>query len=155
MKTIVLYATKYGATREIAERIAAQIDGAIIHDLKSTSPPLTEFDCVLLGSALYAGSIRKEAKAFLAAHASELQGKKVGLFLSGLSAGEAEKAFNSNFPAELLQTARAKELLGGIYDPKQAGAAERFIMKVITKGGAYTDTIDNEKIKVFAETMQA
>ena len=34
MKTIILYATKYGAAAEIARRIAAHIDGAIVHDLK-------------------------------------------------------------------------------------------------------------------------
>ena len=37
MKTIILYATKYGTTAEIAKRIANRIDGATVHDLKNNN----------------------------------------------------------------------------------------------------------------------
>ena len=32
MKTLILYATKYGAAREIAKRIAEKMGGAALHD---------------------------------------------------------------------------------------------------------------------------
>ena len=154
MKTLILYATKYGAAREIAQRIADHIDGAVLHDLKQGDlPALAEFDCVILGSSLYAGSIRKEAKTFLAQHAEQLRGKTTGLFLSGMSQGEAGKAFADNVPPDLLQAAKATRLLGGVFDPQKAGLAERLIMRVVTKQKGYIDAINDAAVREFAETM--
>jgi len=153
MQTVILYATKHGATQEIARRIATHINGATIHDLKHPIPALADYDCVILGSSLYAGSIRKEAKTFLSQHADELQSKTLGLFLSGMETGEGEKAFAANFPPALLQTAKETSLLGGIFDPKKAGAMARLIMKAVTKQSGYVSTLDDEKIKRFAALM--
>ena len=73
MKTLILYATKYGAAYEIARRIAERIDGAVIHNLKQDGmPPLEEFDCVIAGSSVYVGMIRKEAKAFFTKNTAAL-----------------------------------------------------------------------------------
>ena len=158
MKTLILYATKYGATVEITERIAEKLDGAVTHGLKQKPiPDLSEFDCVIIGSALYAGMIRKEAKAFLSANADALREKKIGLFLSGMEmSGDNEKTyFETNFPPELLQAAKAKTLTGGIYDPKKANFAERAIFKLAAKQSAYSDKIDDGKIARFAEEMKA
>ena len=154
MKTLILYATKYGATREIAERISSNLGGATILDLKQENiPDLAEFDCVIIGSSLYAGSIRKEAKAFLAKNADALNGKQIGLFISGMSKDESEneKMFTSNFPEAILKAAKVKSLLGGIFNPQKAGGVERFVMKIVTKQKGHVDTIDDEKIKRFVE----
>ena len=156
MHVLILYATKYGAAREIAQRISIHIDGAAVHDLKQGDPPaLAGFDCVIIGSSLYAGSIRKEVKAFLAQHAAQLRDKKIGLFLSGMAPSDAKKYFADNFPADILQAAKATELLGGIFDPQKAGRMERIIMKVAAKQSEYTNTISDEKIKRFVELMKA
>jgi len=158
MKTLILYATKHGAAREIAARIAKNMDGAVLHDLNESGiPPLAEFDCVIIGSSLYAGSIRKEAKAFLAQNADQLRGKRIGLFLSGIGGveGGEKEAFHKNFPPDLLQEAKAACFMGGIFDPKKAGVIERFIMKIVTKGSGYIDIIRDEKIRAFATLMQA
>jgi len=158
MKTLILYATKHGATREIATRIADNMDGAVLCNLKEDGiPPLAGFDCVIIGSSLYAGSIRKEARVFLAQHADQLQGKQVGLFLSGIGGVEADKkeVFYRAFPPDLLQGAKATCFMGGIFDPQKAGAIERFIIKLVTKRSDYMDTIRDEKIRAFATLMQA
>jgi len=156
MRTLILYATKYGATQEIAEAISGQIGGAVLHDLKQgETPPLADFDCVIIGSSLYAGSIRKEAKVFLAQNAAQLRGKKLGLFLSGMAQGDEQKYFTDNFPPDMLQETTAASFLGGIFDPQKAGAMERLIMKAVTKKSGYVRTIDDEKIKQFAARMHA
>ena len=156
MNTLILYATKHGAAREIAERIAAHMDTATLHDLKQANiPSPADFDCVIIGSALYAGTIRKEVKHFLSQNETQLRGKKIGLFLSGMGTDNEQTHFSNNFPPDLLQTASATGLLGGIFDPRKAGALERLIMKVVTKQSGYTNTISDEKIARFAETMRA
>ena len=152
MKTLILFATKHGATREAAKRIALKIPSAVIHDLKqANTPSLADFDCVIIGSSIYVGAIRKEAKTFLAQNADKLKEKKLGLFLCGLQENEEKQLFDSNFSPAILSAAKATAFLGGIFDPKKAGFMERFVIKAVAKLSEYADKIDNDKIAKFAE----
>jgi len=156
MKTIILYATKHGAAADIAQRIAERIDGAVTHDLKlGNVPPLSDFDCVIVGSSVYAGSFRKEAKTFLTKNAEELLKKKLGLFSCGMSESESGEVFKSNVPGDVLMSAKAKRALGGAFDPAKANFFERLIMKVVTKQSGPVNNINDDKIAQFAETMKA
>lgn len=156
MNTIILYATKYGATRQIAERLAEKMGGAIMHDLRQgDAPSLDSFEFVILGSATYAGSIRKEAKTYLSRNACSLLEKKLGLFLCGLEEEKAKENIKTNFPQELLQAARAVSLLGGVFDPNKASAPERFMMKLAKKHEGYWNTIDDSRIESFVKNMKA
>jgi len=156
MKTIILYATKHGAAAQIAQRIAERIDEAVIHDLKQNDvPEINDFDCLIIGGSLYAGTIQKEAKAFIEKHDKDLSNKSVGLFLSGLDAKSSQAFFERNFPQELLAAAKATCFAGGIYDPKKVGWFGRFIMKAVSKLTVYTDKIDNTEIERFAEAMKS
>jgi len=153
MKTLILYASKYGATKEIAQRISQKIGNAVVCDLKNDSiPPLADFDCIIIGSSVYAGSIRKEAKAFAAQNAAGLGEKICGLFLSGFA--EDNGYFTTNFSQNLLDRIRAKGFLGGIFDPKKAGAIERFIIKIVMKQSGYVEKIDDDAIGRFVDTMK-
>jgi len=155
MKTLILYATKHGAARDIAERIAKKISGATLHDLKKGgAPALSEFDCVIVGSSIYVGTIRKEAKSFLSQNADDLKSKKLGLFLCGMEPKQEQECFKSNFSQDILQAAKATVFPGGIYDPKKVGVAERFIMKVVAKMSGYTDSVDDGKIAHFVKKMK-
>lgn len=158
MKTIILYATKYGAAREIAKLIAGKISEASVFNLKEdTIPPLSQFDCVIIGGPLYAGMLRKEAKKFVELNAAELSDKKLGLFLSGLGTEQAKDlaCFNGNFPEEILKKAKAKAFLGGIYDPSKAGWLERAVLKTITKQSSYINCISEDKIDKFIEELMS
>jgi len=154
MKTIVLYATKHGAAAEIAARIATELDDAGTFDLKQEGiPALSDFDCVIVGSSIYAGAFRKEAKSFLAENADVLCEKKLGLFISGMGEDGAE-AFKANVPDEVLKTAKVADVLGGVFDPAKAGFFERFIMRIVTKKSGFVSTISDDKINEFASAMK-
>ena len=156
MKAIIFYATKHGATAEIAQRIAEEINGAVIHNLKKDDiPSLADFDCVIIGSSVYAGNIHKEAKEFLLNRKNILLDKKLGLFVSGIGAEGEKKYFETNFPQEILKKAKIASFLGGIFNPAEASGFECFIMKLAAKQSEYINTIDDEKIIKFAETMKA
>ena len=153
MKTIILYATKHGAAAEIARRIADKIEGAGIYNLKQGNLSLDYYDNVIIGSSIYAGMIRKEAKTFISQNIDILKDKKLGLFICGLSASGDEDFFKNNFPAELLEAAKVKSFLGGIFDPKKANALERFIIKLVSKKSIYVDTINDRKIEQFVQAI--
>ena len=156
MKTLILYATKHGAARETAERIALYIEGAEVFDLKEERiPDIGGFECVIIGSSVYAGMIRGEAKSFMEREAGRLAGKRLGLFVCGLGTSREKEVFESNFPEALLRQAKTATHVGGIYDPEKVGFFERFIMKMVTKQTEYVNTLDDGKIKEFAEDMTA
>ena len=85
-KILVTYASKYGATKEIAEKIGEvlrkadlQVDVFPVNDIRD----LSLYKSVILGSAVYVGKWQKEAVSFLQAHARTLAGRAVWLFSSG------------------------------------------------------------------------
>jgi len=154
MKTIIVYATKHGATREIAERIARGINGAVTHDLKQgAAPDLAAFDCVIVGASIYAGTVRKEAKTFIAQNATALSGKTLGLFLSGMGTGDGKTYFEKNFPEDVLKNVKATGFLGGAFDPAKGNVIERIIMKLVTKQSGPVNRIDDAKIEQFVKAL--
>jgi menaquinone-dependent protoporphyrinogen oxidase len=85
-QVLVAYATKYGATAEIAERIGQVLRQAGLQvDVLPADRvgDLGAYSAVVLGSAVYIGQWRKEAVKFLRANETVLAGKLVWLFSSG------------------------------------------------------------------------
>jgi menaquinone-dependent protoporphyrinogen oxidase len=88
VRVLVAYATKLGSTREIAEVIGktihATLPGAEVDVLPAASVHgLTDYDAVVLGSALYAAHWRRDANRFVQRHRAELTERPVWLFSSG------------------------------------------------------------------------
>lgn len=110
-KVLVAYASKYGATAEIAEKIGevlkqGGIDTEVLSVKEVTSPE--QYGAVVLGSALYIGQWRKEASEFLKNNVKLLSAMPVWLFSSGPS-GEGD-------PVELVQGALIPSSLQPVID---------------------------------------
>lgn len=138
---LVAFASKHGATAEIAAHVAQtlrdaghEVDLAPVADVADLAP----YHAVVLGSAVYAGHWRKEAAHFLKEHASELRLRPLWIFSSGPT-GEGD-------PVELLQGWHAPENLQkelaamgardiavfhGVLDPETLNFAERLIVKSV------------------------
>jgi menaquinone-dependent protoporphyrinogen oxidase len=85
-------ASRYGATREIAERLADWLpdsDGGralgltAVVQVAARAPDPAAFDAVVTGSAVYAGRWLEPAREYVGTHAAELRGRPVWLFSSG------------------------------------------------------------------------
>ena len=156
MRTLILYATKHGAARDIAQRLAKRMNGATVIDLGTGSAPSPNgYDRVIIGSSVYVGQLRKEAKAYAAQHADALKAVTLGLFVSGLSPEDVQAVLDANYPKDVATHAKAAMTLGGAFQPDKAGFFERLAMRVITKTAEATSTISDEKIDRFAEVMRA
>jgi menaquinone-dependent protoporphyrinogen oxidase len=108
---LVAYATKYGATAEIAEKIGQVLRQAGLRtDVLPTGrvSDLTPYQAVVLGSAVYIGKWRKEAVKFLQANENMLAERQVWLFSSGPT-GQGD-------PVELLKDWRFPGALQPIVD---------------------------------------
>jgi len=138
-KILVAYATKYGATAEIAEKIGEVLcqAGLNSHVLPVNHvSDLSPYQAVVLGSAVYIGSWRKEASKFLRTHEGELAKRPVWLFSSGPTGeGDVEElAQGWHFPGPLQPIAdriqpRDIAVFHGAADPDKMNALEKWMLK--------------------------
>ena len=89
---LVTWASKHGSTSEIAAAVARDLqacDAGRASGLVASAVPVerrpdpTEFDAVVLGSAVYVGRWREEARQYAAEHTTALRSRPVWLFSSG------------------------------------------------------------------------
>jgi menaquinone-dependent protoporphyrinogen oxidase len=86
MSVLVVYASRHGATRGIAERIAAGIrDHGELVTLQEASEdrPVTGYDGYVVGSSVYLGGWEQAATAFVRRNADLLASGPLWLFASG------------------------------------------------------------------------
>ncbi|MCS6843060.1 MAG: flavodoxin domain-containing protein [Caldilineales bacterium] len=138
---LVAYATKHGATAEIAERIAQTLRSAGLTAVVAEADPavdLAPYDAVVVGSAVYAAQWRQEAIAFLEAQAEALSQRPVWLFSSGPT-GEGDPVAllkGWRFPdaqRPLLERIRPRDvaLFHGELDPAKLNLVEKLVIKVV------------------------
>jgi menaquinone-dependent protoporphyrinogen oxidase len=140
-QVLVAYATKYGATAEIAEKI-----GEVLRreGLQAEVQPadrvndLGAYTAVVLGSAIYAGQWRKEAATFLETNEQTLAGMPVWFFSSGPT-GEGdpvELVKGWRFPegqkaiADRIEP-RDRAVFHGVLDAAKVNFAEKLIVKAL------------------------
>jgi len=127
-KVLVAYATKYGATGEIAEKIGQILkEAGLSVDIlpAERADDLTPYQAVVLGSAVYAGMWLKEAVTFLTANEKQLSERPVWLFSSGPT-GEGD-------PVELMKGWRFPEAQQPIADRIQPRDIAFFFGEIDTK----------------------
>lgn len=160
---LVTYATKHGATAEIAERIGTVIAEAglpvevqPVDKVRDLSP----YTDVVLGSAVYMGQWRKEAVSFLEHNEPALAEMDLWLFSSGPTdeGDPVELTEGWTFPEKLgplVQRIGAHEpvLFHGVLDPETLNLFERAIIKSIKAPTG--DFRDWEAIEAWAKGVAA
>jgi len=139
IRVLVTYATKYGATAEIAEKIGQELRQA---GLRTDVLPadrvsdLTPYKAVVLGSAVYIGQWQKKAATFLQANEKALAERPVWLFSSGPTGeGDPVQLMKGwRFPKALQPIAdrihaRDMALFHGAVDPKKMNLIEKWMIK--------------------------
>lgn len=85
-KVLVAYATKMGSTGTMAAVIGSELRAAghqvDVHEVGAVLA-VSEYDAVIVGSAIYQGRWRPEAVRFLRDHERQLRNRRVWLFHSG------------------------------------------------------------------------
>jgi menaquinone-dependent protoporphyrinogen oxidase len=135
-KVLVTYASKYGATAGIAEKIGEvlkqsgiAVDVVPAKDVNDVTP----YTAVVLGSASYIGRWRKEAVKFLESQEGPLSGRPLWIFSSGPT-GEGD-------PVQLMQ--------GWLYPKTLQPVLDRIKPREIT---AFHGAIDAGKLNFLERT---
>ena len=142
MHVLVAYASRHGATRGIAERIAQTLQAAGVDAEARPAASvkgLAGYDAFVIGSAAYMFHWEKEAAGLVRRSRAVLAGKPVWLFSSGPLGTEALDAQGRDqkvaaIPKEIPElrdavNARDPRVFFGAYerDRKPIGLAERFV----------------------------
>lgn len=144
MRILVAYATRHGATRGIAERIARALERPglevtlqSVDDARATA----EYDAFVIGSAAYMGGWLGDATAFVRRHRKVLAGRPTWLFSSGPIGPDKVDAkgrdqLSASEPKEFAEfdrsiAPRGRQVFFGAYDPDAppVGMAEGFMAR--------------------------
>jgi menaquinone-dependent protoporphyrinogen oxidase len=134
---LVAYASKHGATEGIARYIAERLTerGEQAHARSVTQiGALDDPEAVVLGSAVYAGSWRKEAMDFVERHGDELARIPVWLFSSGpLGDQVVDEEEQPKQLAEIREriSPRDHQMFFGALDRSKLSFGERMIVKAV------------------------
>jgi menaquinone-dependent protoporphyrinogen oxidase len=96
LKTLIVYATRYGATKGTAEEIAQTLreenfDVKIVNAKEEKVKDISEYGLVLVGSGMALGNWVGEAEDFLKKFHRDLENKKIALFISSLKPVEEKE----------------------------------------------------------------
>jgi menaquinone-dependent protoporphyrinogen oxidase len=130
MRILVAYASRHGATRGIAERIAERLERSgldvTLAPVDETGP-VAEYDALVIGSAAYVSHWLNEATRFVHRNRSVLASRPVWLFSSGPIGTEKVDAkgrdvLEASIPREFAEFAEALRprdlhIFSGAYDP--------------------------------------
>jgi menaquinone-dependent protoporphyrinogen oxidase len=161
VNVLVAYASKHGATAEIAEAIAQAIreEGARADCVAAAAVrSLGGYDAVVLGSAVYMGRWRSDARRFLRRHRRALAERPLWVFSSGPTGPPEQDDPRWLEPRRTMQRAarigaREHVVFGGRVPPEGGGPAGRAMAK--NTPAEYRDRRDWDEIREWARHIAA
>lgn len=134
---IILYKSKYGATKKYAEWISERTGFSYIRTEDADINNLMEYDVIILGGGIYASGIA--GLSFLKKHISKLKGKKIIVFCCGASPYEKsafDTVVNFNLKGELMVMDIPCYYCRGTFDMSEMSFKDRILCKMLRKAVA-------------------
>ena len=143
MKGIILYTSKYGATKRYADWLAAESGFDCIETKNAKIEYVMQYDVIILGGGIYASGI--SGLSFLKKNIEKLQGKKIIIFCDGASPFD-EKAFQQIIDYNLKGPLSGLPCFycRGAWDMDRMNFADRNLCRLLQKVVAKKKTGDHE-----------
>jgi menaquinone-dependent protoporphyrinogen oxidase len=148
MRVLVAVASRHGSTNLIADCLREELEAAGCRaDLLDAEAPanITDYDAVVLGSAVYGGHWLKQARKFAERNEAGLRSMPVWLFSSGPVGAPVRPAEPAVDAIEWTRrlNARGHETFAGRIDRDQLGWGERFgLRKLGVQDGDYRSWLE-------------
>lgn len=148
--------SKHGCARQAAwlikERMAP--DEVVLIDLNKTKPLIEEYDCIVIGGSIHAGSIQKHIREYCDKYSDVLKRKKLGLFICCMKEGaQAKEQFINAYSEDLREHSSANGLFGGEFNFKKMNFFERFLVKKIAKVDRSVSNLNKDAIAKFVDVL--
>ncbi|HYM84769.1 MAG TPA: flavodoxin domain-containing protein [Candidatus Dormibacteraeota bacterium] len=136
VRALVVHASRYGSTAEIAEAVGAALrDLGIAADVVPAAEvaEVEPYDIVVIGSAVYLGRWRPDARRFISRFEAALAERSVWLFSSG-PLDRSRDGEDRDAPRDVAALAdrigaREHEWFGGLLSPEADGVLEWLIIR--------------------------
>jgi menaquinone-dependent protoporphyrinogen oxidase len=180
MKTLIIYATRYGATALTSQEIAKilreeNFEVEVVDARKEKIKDISEFELVIVGGGLKMGKWTRESDDFLKDFQKDLAKKKVAIFVSSAMKSlferqgkteDLQKIKKSHLDDEALKYDLhpiALGLFGGVWDKNKMGFIFRRTLGILIKqfdtagfketSPGLIDTRDSEEIRKWTEEL--
>jgi len=153
MKTLIVYASKYGCTADCANSLKKKLsDDTMLVDINNAPKPLdvNAYDTIIIGGSVYVGRVSKKLRAFCENNLDALLKKNIGVFLCSALADQFNDTLKNNFPVLLLDNAKAIRLFGSEARLEKMNFMDKMMIKAVTKGDFSGFIISNDSIDEFA-----
>ena len=158
MKTLIIYASKKGATKKCAEHIKQGVKGEVklIECKEALNESIESYDNIVMGSAVYAGTLDKHLQSFCHNNKECLIKKRTFLFLGCMDEQLINDYIKKNISQEIASHLEAVTCCGGAFYFSKMNFFEKFIIKKIEnskrKANGESEKIDGKTdIEMFKE----
>jgi menaquinone-dependent protoporphyrinogen oxidase len=139
MKTLILYATKSGASQYCADLLIKQIENCTVCNLSKTAPDIAPFDTIIIGSGVRMGKFYKPVLDFLRENEDLLMKKKIAFYLCNAYPDTLQKIIDKSIPQQLAKAAICINFFGG---------------KPILRASSGTDWLIEENVNAFVRAIR-
>jgi menaquinone-dependent protoporphyrinogen oxidase len=156
MNTAIIYGTNHGSTHKCAVTLSNKLgsDTKLFNLDNGADIELPEFDTIIIGGSIHAGSINKNVRKFIDKNIKILIQKNIGLYLCCMYEGEkALEQFQNAYPEDLRNKAKAHGLFGGEFDFEKMNFLEKAIVKKVANVEKSVSNLNYSNIKGFAEKI--
>lgn len=135
MKALIIYASIYGYTQEMVQKMVQESDQHFdyINIVENNNIDLSKYDTLILGSSIYVGQINKALKNFILENQAVIMTKKLGLFLACGFENQFNAHINNNFSAELINHASTIVNLGGEIKKEKLNFGHKILVNMVEK----------------------
>lgn len=139
MKSILLYSSKHGATKEVAETLVKEFKGMEFVEASLFKGDIHQYELLIIGSPIYVGKIDKDCLGLL--RQIDTTKTKVIIFLLGLDKSKWQESLQQNIDIKFYYSC----FISGKLNFPDMGFMEKTMIKMINKEAKLIDHIDTKK----------
>jgi menaquinone-dependent protoporphyrinogen IX oxidase len=133
MKTVVIYKSRTGHTKQYAEWISEALKAELFEASYITAEKLQEYDTIIFGGNLHAVGV--DGAKLIKKNLKKLDGKRIIIFADGLSVPSESirnEVLKNNFTVDEQSRIEFYYFRGG-FDFKKLGAVDKFLMSLLKR----------------------
>ncbi|MTI60973.1 MAG: flavodoxin [Firmicutes bacterium] len=158
MKTLIVYATKYGTAEKAVKKLTEYLEGDIkivnIGEAEEIDD-IASYELIIIGGSIYAGKIQQEIKKFCESNISLFSSKKIGLFICCGRSDQVAEQLTASFGEKLLNQAVVRGYFGYEYNLEKMNFLFKTVVRVITGIKESKSEIIEKNIKKFADEINS
>lgn len=148
MRTLIIYATKYGSTKKCTDILKGFLQGEItVARVNQDKIDLKQYDNIIIGGPVYMGKMNSHISSFCRRHERQLLTKRLALFACCYTPSEDTEYLKRLFPKQLLDHSVYTTTVGGIMDYDNMNVFHRKLFQSLKKIDGFNKEFKEPQIR--------